>query len=114
MIVFVWVKFKLFAKPQLIPQKIMSKDNFIRYWFDFEFETVYDLPPGIGMGCGVSAINYNDAINILDTKVFINFKRPPIRRVIEQIDIQQLDPGHIISNMRSPVDRGVWFPLGYD
>lgn len=82
-----------------------------RYWFEFDIVNVFNFPPGIGIGCGVTAINYDDAIQIMEEKIFCNNKMPPIKKFIEDIDISQLDQKHVIPNMNVPVGRGVWFPL---
>jgi len=85
-----------------------------RFWFEFELDTAFNFLPGIGLGCGVTAFDYDDAIKILDEIIFSSITRPPFRRVIEDVDIGTLDQGHVIPNMKAPVNRGVWFPLGYD
>lgn len=85
-----------------------------RYWFEFDIDSASNFPPGIGMGCGVTAYNYEDALKILDEKVFYQIKRPPFRKVVNNVDISKLDQGHVIPNMKPPIYRGIWFPLGYD
>lgn len=85
-----------------------------RYWFEFEFDSAFNLPPGIAIGCGITAFDYNDALKILDDRIFNAMKRPLFKRVVENIDVSTLDQGHVIPNMKPPVYRGVWFPLGYD
>ena len=85
-----------------------------RYWFEFNIKSAFEFPPGVGHGCGVTAYDYNDAIRILDEKVFHIIKRPPFKNVIENVDISTLDQGHVISNMKAPIYYGVRFPLGYD
>ncbi|TWF32857.1 hypothetical protein FHW36_113112 [Chitinophaga polysaccharea] len=84
-----------------------------RFWFEFEIDTAFNYPAGIGFGCGVTALSYEDAVEILDEKVFTTIKRPPFKKIIENMDIRMLDNGHVIPNMESPVYRGIWFPLGY-
>ena len=42
-----------------------------RFWFEFDIETAFDFPPGIGRDCGVCAFDYEDAIRIMDEKVFL-------------------------------------------
>ena len=86
----------------------------VRYWFQFEIKSTFELPAGLGLGCGVTAYDYDDAIKLLDEKVFSVIKRPPFSKTVENIDIRTLDQGHIVPNMKSPEYRGVWFPLGYD
>ena len=90
------------------------KTIYKRCWFEFEIDAAFNFPPGIGIGCGVTAVDYNDAVKILDEKVFHSIKRPSFKKVIEDVDISTLDQRHVIPNMKPPVNRGVWFPLGYD
>ena len=85
-----------------------------RYWFVFQILSAFGFPPGIGIGCGITAIDLDDAIKIMDRKIFFASNRPPFKKVIEDVDIRTLDQGHVIPNMQSPVERGVWFPLGYE
>jgi hypothetical protein len=83
-----------------------------RFWFKFDFKLGDGSPPGLLIGCGITAYNYEDAIEILKTKVF-HGDVPIPKKVIEDVDISNLDPGHVIPNMALPINRGVWFPLGY-
>lgn len=87
--------------------------NLIRYWFEFDIESAFTYPPGIGYGCGVTAYNIDDALKIIDEKIFGEIKRSPFKIIKENIDISTLDQGHVIPNMKHPLSRGVWFPLGY-
>lgn len=85
----------------------------IRFWFQFNFKLDDGSPPGLLLGCGVTAYDYEDALDILATKVFKGSVPTP-KSVDENIDISTLDAGHVLPNMRPPIERGVWFPLGYD
>lgn len=85
-----------------------------RYWFEFCEEPAGELPPGCDRGCGVTALDRTDALQILQTYVFGDQVVAPIARVIEDIDIRELDQGHVVPNMEPPNGRGVWFPRGYD
>lgn len=85
-----------------------------RYWFEFDIDNAFDHPPGIGRGCGVSAFSLTDAINIMEQFVFKDSPMPPFKKVVENVDVRTLDQNHVIPNMKPPVYRGVWFPLGYD
>lgn len=82
-----------------------------RYWFRFEGEPL-SLPPGIVLGCGVTAFTREDALHLLATHVFRG-PIPPILSVTEDIDVSTLDAGHVLPNMHEPASRGVWYPLGY-
>lgn len=84
----------------------------MRFWF--EFETNFNFPPGIVIGCGVTAFSYDDAIKLMDEKIFYNSKRPPFKKIIENVNIYELDQGHVVPNMKPIVNYGIWFPLGFD
>ncbi|MFT3750125.1 MAG: hypothetical protein QM768_17540 [Agriterribacter sp.] len=88
--------------------------RFMRYWFEFDIKSAFDFPPGIGIGCGVTAFDYNDALRIMSEKIFFSIKIPPIKKYIENVDIHELDQNHVIPNMKVPLERGIWFPLGYE
>jgi hypothetical protein len=85
-----------------------------RYWFEFEYENLESAPPGARLGCGVTAFTYDDALHIMDKKLFIETRRPPIKKVIKDIDVRTLDPGHVLPNYGVPSKRGIWYPPGYD
>lgn len=86
----------------------------IRYWIEFNFENYMPMPSGAKMGCGVTAFSYEDALHIINTKLFNNKPIAPIKHLIENVDISTLDAAHILPNMGLPNIRGIWFPLGYD
>ena len=86
----------------------------MRFWFEFEIENAFKYPPGIGRGCGLTALDYEDALKIMDEKIFYKIPRPPFKKIIIDVDIRVLDQGHVIPNMKPPIHRGVWFPLGYE
>jgi hypothetical protein len=68
---------------------------------------------GLQLGCGITAFNYIDALNILSETIFKDKKMPGIKKCIENIDIRNLDQNHVIPNMWAPNIRGIWYPLGY-
>jgi hypothetical protein len=85
-----------------------------RFWFVFDFMNYRTIPPGLVIGCGITAINYSDAISLLEQIVFKGAEFPPIREVIEDVNIDTLDSGHVLPNMNPPNIRGIWFPKGYE
>ena len=85
-----------------------------RFWFEFDIDVAWNYPLGIGRGCGVTAVDLDEAIKIMDQKIFSEIKRPTIKRIVEDVDISTLDQGHVIPNMKAPIYRGIWYPLGYD
>lgn len=86
------------------------------YWFEFEIAPGdLDQNPsyaGLSWGCGVTAYGYDDAIDILRQTIFRQDPLPKIARVVENIEISQLDEGHVRPNMTTPFARGIWFPAG--
>ena len=81
-----------------------------RYWIRFELHPSQASPRP---GCGVTALNYEDALAILSETVFRGKNMPTIEEVIDDVDISSLDQKHVIPNMEVPVWRGVWYPKGY-
>ena len=86
----------------------------IRYWFEFQYSHHSEVPIGLGLGCGVTAYNYDDAIFLLGKEVFENKPIAPIKKVIENVDVSTLDAGHVLPNMLPPNLRGIWYPFGYN
>ena len=83
-----------------------------RFWFTFSPRPQYSP---LALGCGVTAFDRTDAIEILHRLVFAGRPAPlVVDEVIEDVDVLQLDPGHVIPNMGLVTTRGVWFPLGYE
>jgi len=84
-----------------------------RYWFEFRNAQGRETSLGVGRGCGVTALDHADALTILEQLVFEGEPLPAIERVIEDVDVSTLDPGHVLPNMGLVCARGVWFPGGY-
>jgi hypothetical protein len=82
-----------------------------RFWFEFEGD-MHSLPPGTVLGCGVTALDREDALSILASRVFKG-SLAPIRSETSDVDVSTLDAGHILPNMDDPTLRGVWFPRGF-
>jgi hypothetical protein len=88
--------------------------NVIRYWFEFEFNHFTELPIDLALGCGITAFNYDDAIDMLTNQVFKGRLVAPIKKVIENVDVSTLDAGHVLPNMPVPTTvRGIWYPSWY-
>ena len=82
-----------------------------RFWFTF---SPLRLSP-LNLGCGITAYDYNDALALLKERVFKDMDQlPQIVNCIEDVDISTLDRKHVRSNMGSPLERGVWFPMSYN
>lgn len=86
----------------------------VRFWIVFESSASAELPLGARLGCGVTAYNFDDAIQLLRVKMFSKEGMPRIQDFVENIDVSTLDPGHVLPNMGNPARRGIWFPLGYE
>ena len=84
-----------------------------RYWLRFETADPLALPPGVALGCGVTAFSREDALSLVQETVFRGQSLPEIASITKGIDISKLDANHVLPNMGNVVLRGVWFPLGY-
>ena len=80
---------------------------------EFEKNLEIRMPFGTKIGCGVTAFDKAQALKIVEEKVFLNKQMPAIARIVEHVDVRNLDPGHVQPNMGNPAAIGVWFPLGY-
>jgi hypothetical protein len=84
-------------------------DYLHRYWFEFRAPR-QELPPGSWLGCGVTAVDTEDAQRLLVQGPFRGAPLPTIERVVEDVDVSELDAEHVVPNMGDPTQRGVWFP----
>jgi hypothetical protein len=90
----------------------MIKDPALRrFWVEFEKDE--GDPWRYGLGFGVTAYNEVDALSLLAESVCKNSALPPVRKMIADVAISDLDQGHVIPNMESPIWRGVWYPRGH-
>ena len=81
-----------------------------KFWFQFEASS---KPNVLNLGCGVTALSYDDALRILKDRIFAEKNFPGIVGCIEDVTQHQLDPKHVLPNMGNIEQYGVWFPLGY-
>jgi hypothetical protein len=81
-----------------------------RYWFTFE---KLERPSPLSFGCGVTAHDYQDALAIMRDSVFQGHA-PPIKDVVEDVDVSRLEAKHVLPNLGNVLIRGIWFPLGYE
>lgn len=82
-----------------------------KFWFKFKSS---DNPSLFNLGCGVTAYHQQDAISLLQEKVFPAGKIPPVEECVEDVNVNALDSAHILPNIGDVTRRGVWFPKGYD
>ena len=80
-----------------------------RFWIEFE------PCPTFGVGFGVTAIDVDDALGLIEHWREELSSRdieplPPPTRVVEDVDVSTLDPGHVLNQMNPPIWRGVWYP----
>ena len=80
-----------------------------RYWFRL---TNPSLPGVFKLGCGVSAYDKLDAVELV-RQLILKGGEPQIQELAEDVDVSLLDQTHVIKNMGATTSRGVWFPLGY-
>jgi hypothetical protein len=63
---------------------------------------------------GVSAFSEDDALAILAHVVFGGRAMPDVLEVRANVNVGDLDQGHVVPNMGPPNWRGVWYPKGFD
>lgn len=80
-----------------------------RYWFTFAGDA-RSLPAGLAMGCGVTALNRDEAAALIQRDVLGGKELPAVARVVEDVDVGALDTNHVLPNVGPPNVRGVWFP----
>jgi hypothetical protein len=66
----------------------------------------------LGLGCGVTARGYEDALRVMSERIF-NGPIPAIDTCVEDVDISTLDPKHVLPNIGNIFPRGIWWPQGY-
>lgn len=91
------------------PSVSALRDHLHRYWFTFRDPPVASF---FGLGCGVTAVDREDAERLLRGAWFAAQGLPRIHDAIEDVDVRDLDAGHVLPNMGDPSIRGVWFPRG--
>jgi len=82
-----------------------------RYWFRFGPSSEHTI---LKVGCGITAFDYEDALNILHEEVLVGKPDLHVVEVCEDIDVSTLDKNHILPNMGLVIVRGVWFPQGFE
>ncbi len=79
-----------------------------RYWI-----TLADSGRASPLGYGITAYDEADARSILSFVAF-DGEAPEISEVKVDVDVRDLDQGHVIPNMNPPNWRGIWYPKGLD
>ena len=71
-----------------------------RYWFKTREH----------LGFGVTAYSLDDAKRLIDDAAGRLGWDYEVLKIVEDIDVCDLDQGHVIPNMGPPNFRGVWYP----
>jgi hypothetical protein len=64
------------------------------------------------MGCGVTASSRDEAMRMVTSQVLSGTELPPVKSVVEDVDVSALDPDHVLPNVGPTDVPGVWFPRG--
>lgn len=80
-----------------------------RYWFRWDGD-LRELTPGAALGYGVTAVDRRDAERLLSAALLGGESLPTGAVVAEDVDVRDLDEGHVLPNMGDPSVRGVWYP----
>jgi len=79
----------------------MTDNQLHRYWFQITEH----------LGYGVTAYSEDDARNLIENIAGPVSLDDELVRIIVDVDVRDLDQGHVIPNMGPPNLRGVWFPM---
>jgi hypothetical protein len=71
-----------------------------RYWFKTREH----------LGVGVTAYSLEDAKRLIDDAARRLGRNYEVLEIVEDVDVRDLDQGHVVPNMGPPNLRGVWFP----
>jgi len=85
-----------------------------KYWFKFDLSFGDPHPIGTLLGCGVTALSREEALELVRQRVFRAHVMPSVEKCVEDVQISDLDAKHVLPNIGDPSQRGVWFPLGYE
>ena len=81
-----------------------------RYWFEFELAQGEEIVLQLAFGCGVTAESPQAAVELVMARVFPGRPLPRLRRVLEGVEIDSLDPDYVRPFVGDPRRKGVWFP----
>jgi hypothetical protein len=81
-----------------------------RYWFEFEFAPDEEMVLQLAFGCGVTAENPRAAVELVMARVFPGRSLPRLRRVLEGVEVESLDPEYVLPFVGNHNKKGVWFP----
>lgn len=84
-----------------------------RFWIKFKLTIDDSPPPGVLLGVGVTSNSFEEALELIKKSVFQLDGLPEVERFTEDVDIRELDQGHVVPNMGDPSTKGIWYPLGY-
>lgn len=83
-----------------------------RFWFTFKINNPEGVVPAFVRNYGVTAFEYDDAMDILRKQVFRDTRMPEIESVVPDVDVSTLDPNHVLPNLGIAAARGIWYPRG--
>lgn len=92
------------------PSVASVRDYLHRYWFRWDGEPPRELSPAAVLGYGVTGFDRRDAEKLLSATLLSGAPLPAGADVIENVDVRELDEGHVLPNMGDPSVRGVWYP----
>jgi arginase family enzyme len=84
-----------------------------RFWLEFAVTVEHRLGSLLLPGIGVTALDQDDALELIKRDVTRGEELPAVSRVVADIDVSTLDPGHVLPGVGDPSRRGVWFPRAF-
>jgi hypothetical protein len=95
------------------PNSQVIRQHLHRFWIEFvadKDELGLPLSSLLLPGVGVTAVDEEDALELIRRDLVPDDDLPPVSRVVTDIDVSTLDPGHVLPGVGDPSRRGVWFP----
>jgi hypothetical protein len=81
-----------------------------KYWFEFEFAPDEEMVLQLAFGCGVTAESPQAAVELVMARVFPDRPLPRLRRVLEGVQVDSLDPEYVLPFVGDHKRKGIWFP----
>ena len=84
-----------------------TSERLRRFWL--RLDPARQVAVGFQLGCGITALNREDALHLLRS-VYPPRTEFVVLDWIDDVEINSLEPRHVLPNIGDTTKRGVWFP----
>jgi hypothetical protein len=83
-----------------------------RFWIEFDLDLCdWSYPSSLlRPGCGVTGLDLEDCLELIRQQILKGETLPPVKNVVEDVDVSNLDVNHVLPNIGLVIKRGIWFP----